>query len=123
MNRRRYLEWRKEKLIRQIQQQRLDLAENKTLWLEKTERIDRGWQTLFGLRKYLVVGSSVMALYGIRHPSKLIRWSRRAFWCLWHYPIDPENFFYQITLLISSILPSLCPVFHRNLFFLSMTAG
>ncbi|ANS44929.1 YqjK-like family protein [Serratia inhibens] len=79
MNRRRYLEWRKEKLIRQIQQQRLDLAENKTLWLEKTERIDRGWQTLFGLRKYLVVGSSVMALYGIRHPSKLIRWSRRAF--------------------------------------------
>ena len=42
MNRRRYLEWRKEKLIRKIQQQRLDLAENKTLWLEKTERIDRG---------------------------------------------------------------------------------
>jgi hypothetical protein len=79
MNRRRYLEWRKEKLVRKIQQQRLDLAENKTLWLEKTERIDRGWQTLFGLRKYLVVGSSVMALYGIRHPSKLIRWSRRAF--------------------------------------------
>ncbi|MGB8665340.1 MAG: YqjK-like family protein [Serratia inhibens] len=79
MNRRRYLEWRKEKLIRQIQQQRLDLAENKTLWLEKTERIDRGWQTLFGQRKYLIVGSSVMALYGIRHPSKLILWSRRAF--------------------------------------------
>ncbi|CAI0997468.1 Uncharacterised protein [Serratia grimesii] len=79
MNRRRYLEWRKEKLINKIQQQRLDLADNKTLWLEKTERIDRGWQTIFGLRKYLVVGSSVMALYGVRHPSKLIRWSRRAF--------------------------------------------
>ncbi|WPC46519.1 YqjK-like family protein [Serratia marcescens] len=69
----------KERLIRQIQQQRLDLAEHKSLWLEKTERIDRGWQTVFGLRRYLVLGSSVMALYGIRHPSKMIRWSRRAF--------------------------------------------
>ena len=60
-------------------EQRLDLAEHKSLWLEKTERIDRGWQTVFGLRRYLVLGSSVMALYGIRHPSKMIRWSRRAF--------------------------------------------
>ncbi len=56
----------------------LDLAEHKSLWLEKTERIDRGWQTVFGLRRYLVLGSSVMALYGIRHPSKMIRWSRRV---------------------------------------------
>ena len=48
MSRRRYLEWKKERLIRQIQQQRLDLAEHKSLWLEKTERIDRGWQTVFG---------------------------------------------------------------------------
>lgn len=79
MSHRRYLEWKKERLIRQIQQQRLDLAEHKSLWLEKTERIDRGWQTVFGLRRYLVLGSSVMALYGIRHPSKMIRWSRRAF--------------------------------------------
>ena len=33
MSRRRYLEWKK-RLIRQIQQQRLDLAEHKSLWLE-----------------------------------------------------------------------------------------
>ncbi|HEI8867069.1 YqjK-like family protein [Serratia sp. AKBS12] len=78
MSRRQYLEWKKARLIRQIQQQRLDLADNKQQWLEKTERIDRGYQTLFGMRKYLVVGSSIMAVYGIRHPSKLIRWSRRA---------------------------------------------
>jgi hypothetical protein len=26
----------------------------------------------------MAIGSSVIALYGIRHPSKLIRWSRRA---------------------------------------------
>lgn len=78
MNHRQYRERRKEQLIRQIQQQRLDLAANKTLWLEKTEPFDRSWQTLYGLRKYMAIGSSVIALYGIRHPSKLIRWSRRA---------------------------------------------
>ncbi|NIH16392.1 YqjK-like family protein [Serratia symbiotica] len=69
----------KKNLIRQIQQQRLDLAESKTRWLEKTARIDRSWKMVFGLRRYLVLGSGAMALYGIRHPSKLIRWSRRAF--------------------------------------------
>ncbi|MGY4668494.1 hypothetical protein ACVW1D_003233 [Ewingella americana] len=31
------------------------------------------------MRKYLVLGSSVLAIYGIRHPSKVVRWSRRAF--------------------------------------------
>ena len=34
MSRRRYLEWKK-RLIRQIQQQRLDLAEHKSLWLRR----------------------------------------------------------------------------------------
>jgi len=47
--------------------------------LEKTVRIDRSWQMVFGLRRYLVLGSVLMALYGIRHPIKLIRWSRRTF--------------------------------------------
>ncbi|WP_156294092.1 YqjK-like family protein [Serratia oryzae] len=79
MNHRQYREWKKEQLIRQIEQQRLDLVENKTLWLAKTEYLDQGWQTLFNLRKYVAIGSSVVALYGIRHPGKFIRWSRRAF--------------------------------------------
>ncbi|MGL4528965.1 MAG: YqjK family protein, partial [Citrobacter freundii] len=41
MNRRQYRERRKEQLIRQIQQQRLDLAANKSQWLQKTESFDR----------------------------------------------------------------------------------
>ncbi|MFZ1874397.1 MAG: YqjK-like family protein [Chania sp.] len=78
MNHRQYREWKKQQLIQQIQQQRLDLAANKTLWLEKTECLDQGWQTLFSLRKYVAIASSIVALYGIRHPGKFIRWSRRA---------------------------------------------
>lgn len=78
MSRRHDMKREKEHLIRQIQQQRLDLAESKTWWLGKTTRIDHSWQMVFSLRRYLVLGSSVMALYSIRNPSKLIRWARRA---------------------------------------------
>ncbi|AHG19732.1 cell division protein FtsH [Chania multitudinisentens RB-25] len=79
MNHRQYRDREKTLLIRQIQQQRLDLAENKALWLEKTERFDHGWQRLFSQRKYVFIGFSIMVLYGIRHPTKLLRWSQRAF--------------------------------------------
>ncbi|GAA3611362.1 MAG: YqjK-like family protein [Gibbsiella quercinecans] len=79
MNNRQYREWRKQRLLSQIQQQRVDLAQNTAVLLEKTERIDRGWQALFGMRKFMAIGASVVAIYGIRHPSKLILWSRRAF--------------------------------------------
>ncbi|MCU6321195.1 YqjK-like family protein, partial [Klebsiella aerogenes] len=37
---------RKALLLRQIQQQRLDLAASHRHWLETTSPIDRGWQTL-----------------------------------------------------------------------------
>ena len=78
MSRRRYLEWKRE-ADSPDPAATPGSGRTQVSVAEKTERIDRGWQTVFGLRRYLVLGSSVMALYGIRHPSKMIRWSRRAF--------------------------------------------
>lgn len=78
MNHRQYREWQKEQLLRQIQQQRLDLAASKTLWLEKTAPIDHGWQVVYGLRKYIAIGSTIFTFYSLRHPNKLMRWSRRT---------------------------------------------
>ncbi|CQJ64139.1 inner membrane protein YqjK [Yersinia intermedia] len=75
---RRKLAQEKAALLREIQQQRLDLAHSAAHWIEVTAPYDRGWAQIVGMRKYLMVGSSLVALYGIRHPSKLIRWSRRA---------------------------------------------
>lgn len=79
MDLRQYREWKKEQLLQQIQLQRMDLARNKTRWLEKTEYIDRGWQAFSGSSKCLAIGSSLIALYAIRHPSMVFRWSNRAF--------------------------------------------
>ncbi|AJJ09602.1 yqjK-like family protein [Yersinia rohdei] len=75
---RRQLAQEKAALIQEIQQQRLDLAQCAAQWVEVTAPYDRGWATMVSMRKYLMVGSSLLALYGIRHPSKLVRWSRRA---------------------------------------------
>ncbi len=65
-------------LLRQIEQQRLDLANSTAHWIEVTAPYDSGWAKIVSMRKYLMVGSSLVALYGIRHPSKIVRWSRRA---------------------------------------------
>ncbi|KAA9002829.1 cell division protein FtsH [Affinibrenneria salicis] len=68
----------KARLLRHIQQQRLDLSASKKQWLETTETCDRYFGGLLGLRKYLLAGAGVMAVYGLRHPGKLVLWTRRA---------------------------------------------
>lgn len=78
-------EARKAHLLRQIQQQRLDLAASQRDWLEATRPLDRGWSTLLSLRSWALVGSSVMAVWSVRHPRFLVRWARRGFgtWSAW----------------------------------------
>lgn len=76
---------RKAHLLREIQQQRLDLTAHRRSWLAATQGFDRGWNTLLSLRAWALVGSSVMAVWSIRHPNRLIRWARRGFsvWSAW----------------------------------------
>jgi hypothetical protein len=53
--------------------------------VDATRPLDRSWNTFLNLRSWVLVGSSVMAIWGVRHPSKLIRWTRRGFgvWSAW----------------------------------------
>lgn len=76
---------RKAYLLSQIQQQRLDLTAGRRDWLEVTRVYDRGWSTLLSMRSWALVGSSVMAIWSVRHPSMLVRWARRGFgaWSAW----------------------------------------
>ncbi len=69
---------RKTQLLREIQQQRLDLSSTSSQWLHKTESLDDGWRAMTKWRKYLIAGTGILAIYGIRRPSRLIKWSRRA---------------------------------------------
>lgn len=72
-------------LLSQIQQQRLDLSASRRDWLEATHAYDRGWNTFLNLRAWALVGSSVMAVWTVRHPNMLVRWARRGFgiWSVW----------------------------------------
>lgn len=79
------LQQRKAFLLSQIQQQRLDLSASRRDWLAVTRSYDRGWNTFLSLRSWALVGSSVMAIWTIRHPNLLVRWARRGFgaWTAW----------------------------------------
>ena len=78
-------EKRKAYLLSQIQQQRLDLAASSKGWLTATSSYDRGWNTLLSLRSWALVGSSVMAIWSVRHPRFVVRWAKRSFglWSAW----------------------------------------
>lgn len=82
---RREREARKADLLRLIQQQRLDLSAGRRDWLYATDGFDRGWLQLVSLRRYLAVGSSLVALWSVRHPRRIGRWFRRGFglWSTW----------------------------------------
>ena len=77
MNGRQERERQKALLLRQIHQQRH--------WLEATAPLDRGWHTLLSLRSWLMVGSGLMAVWSIRHPHFLMRWTKRGLglWSTW----------------------------------------
>lgn len=85
-------ERRKAQLLSQIQQQRLDLSASRREWLEATGAYDRRWNMLLSLRSWALVGSSVMAIWTIRHPNMLVRWARRGFgvWSAWRLVKQPQ---------------------------------
>ncbi|QCR37323.1 YqjK-like family protein [Nissabacter sp. SGAir0207] len=68
----------KQRLLALIQQQRMDLTVGCEQWLEVTAPYDRGWIKLMGMKKYLAIGSSLMAVYTVRHPNKVVRLVRRG---------------------------------------------
>lgn len=72
MNSKQQREQRKALLLRQIQQQRLDLIASRRDWLEATAPFDRGWLTLQHLRSWAVV-AAVSWQYG--------PFVTRAFYC------------------------------------------
>lgn len=76
---------RKADLLRQVQQQRLDLSAGKKRFLESTARYDHGWLTLVSLRRYAAVGSGLMAIWSVRNPRIITRWAKRGLglWSTW----------------------------------------
>lgn len=78
-------EERKAFLLREIQQQRLDLIATRRDWLDATAVYDRGWSKLVSLRSWAIVASSAMAVVSLRHPRFLVRWARRSLgiWSTW----------------------------------------
>lgn len=75
----------KTELLNQIQQQRISFSIAKYQWLETTAPYDKGWHTLVSLRRYFVVAGSVLAIWNVRRPGKMMRLVKRGFsvWSTW----------------------------------------
>ena len=54
-------------------------------WLEVTAPYDRGWYALVNLRRYILVAGSILAIWNVRRPGKIMRLARRGFsiWSTW----------------------------------------
>ncbi len=72
------LRYRKAQLVRQIEAERTALKATAAEWRRSTESIDQGWQFLQRYKAILLSTVGVLALKNLRHPSRLIKWSRRA---------------------------------------------
>ena len=68
----------KKLLLQAIEQQRYDLSLSARQWLHTTSALDKGWDTLYQMRKIIFTGLIFFAVYNIRQPTRLIRWSRYA---------------------------------------------
>lgn len=82
---RREREERIHQLLNEVQQQRLDLSVSRRDFLQGTARYDRGWLTFLGMRRYLAIGSSALAIWSVRSPNKIVRLLKRGFgvWSTW----------------------------------------
>lgn len=76
---------RKDELLMQIKQQRLDLCAARNEWFDATARYDRGWQTIASFRRYLVVAGGALAVWNVRRPGKIMRLAKRSLsiWSTW----------------------------------------
>ena len=78
-------EARKAELLRQIQQQRLDLSAGRNAWLDSTARYDNGLMALLSAKRWLALAGGAMAIWSVRNPRFITRWARRGFgaWSTW----------------------------------------
>lgn len=79
MNVRKLRENRKQQLLQQIAQQRQILSVLKIDWLRLTAPVDRGWQSLYQWRAFIVLGIGIAVFCAIKSkPRRLIIWPHRA---------------------------------------------
>lgn len=83
---------KKQQLLNQIAQQRIDLSSTKAEWLHYTAPLDHYWQLFLKVRTVAFIGVSVMILTNWRNPSKIIKLSQTAMKAWWTTRIIQRSF-------------------------------
>lgn len=77
----------KSRLLRKIQQQRLDLLHCERQWQAAMSPIDESWEKLVRFKWWFLAGGSALTLWQLRRPGRLIQLARRGIglWSTWQF--------------------------------------
>lgn len=74
----RVLQQRKKLLLKKMQVDRQLLQLHATEWLQLTSPVDQGWLAVMRYKHLALGTAAVIVVRSLRHPLRLLRWSRKA---------------------------------------------
>ncbi|CAG9427171.1 YqjK-like family protein [Providencia alcalifaciens] len=77
-SKRQLLAERKQRLVADIEQQRIMLSASKEEWLQATVPYDRAWQTIMTFRPIFIAATGLISILTLKHPNRFISLSKKA---------------------------------------------
>ncbi|MGJ3354157.1 YqjK-like family protein [Providencia sp. Je.9.19] len=69
---------RKQRLVKEIEQQRLDLAISSRDWLQATAPYDRAWQTMVTFKPIFIAVTGLISIYTLKRPKQFFSLGKKA---------------------------------------------
>ncbi|WP_272687175.1 YqjK-like family protein [Providencia sp. PROV149] len=77
-NKRQSVAEKKQRLIKQIEQQRHQLSMASKEWLEVTEPYDRSWQIFVSFRPIFIAAAGLISIYTLKQPKRIFSLGKKA---------------------------------------------
>ena len=77
-NKSQLLTQKKQRLIKEIEQQRRDLSVTSHDWLQATAPYDRAWQTIITFKPIFIAATGLLSLYTLKRPKQFFSLGKKA---------------------------------------------
>lgn len=77
-NKRQLLTIKKQRLIKEIEQQRIELSTASNDWLQATEPYDRTWKVIVTFRPIFMAAAGLLSIYTIKRPKRIFSLGKKA---------------------------------------------
>ncbi|MBP6122506.1 MULTISPECIES: YqjK-like family protein [Providencia] len=69
---------RKQRLVSQIEQQRIDLSAASRDWLQATSTFDKAWQTVVTFKPIFIAATGLISIYTLKSPKRIFSLGKKA---------------------------------------------